>query len=125
MSIQSNAYRSETVVPLTPNNVDGNGVDQLDIAGRSILSLLHKAADATEQNSKQALEMAQVLSQQLQDAQQQIAELQANARYHEDRADRAEQWLHKIYTEIDARFTQREASHRMLRRSGGFNECSA
>jgi hypothetical protein len=71
MSIQSNAYRSETVVPLTPNNVDGNGVDQLDIAGRSILSLLHKAADATEQNSKQALEMAQVLSQQLQDAQQQ------------------------------------------------------
>jgi hypothetical protein len=27
-------------------------------------------------------------------------------RYHEDRADRAEQWLHKIYTEIDHRFVQ-------------------
>jgi hypothetical protein len=71
--------------------------------------LLHKAAGAAEQNSKQALEMAQAFSQQLEDAQQQIAELQANARYHEDRADRAEQWLHKIYTEIDARFMRQEA----------------
>jgi hypothetical protein len=109
MSTQSNTYRSETVVPLAPNKADGNDVDQLDIAGRSILSLLHKAAGAAEQNSKQALEMAQALSQQLQAAHQQIEELQANAHYHEDRADRAEQWLHKIYTEIDARFVRQEA----------------
>jgi hypothetical protein len=75
MSIQSNTYRSETVVPLAPTKADGNDVDQLDIAGRSILTLLHKAADGSEQKSKQALEMAQALSQQLQDAQQQIAEI--------------------------------------------------
>jgi flagellar hook-basal body complex protein FliE len=109
MSIQSNSYRSETVVPLAPNRADGGEVDQLDVAGRSILSLLHKAADASEQNSKEALEMAQAFSQQLKDAEQQIAELQANARHHEDRADRAEQWLHKIYTEIDSRFVRQEA----------------
>jgi hypothetical protein len=106
MSIQSNAYRSETVIPLAPERGNGSEVDQLDRAGQTILTLLHKAAGAAEQNSKQALEMAQTLSQQLQDAEQHIAELKANVRYHEDRADRAEQWLHKIYTEIDHRFVQ-------------------
>jgi hypothetical protein len=110
MSTQSNTYRSETVIPLALNRADGSDVDQLDVAGQSILTLLHKAADASDQKSKQALEMAQAFSQQLQDAEQQIAELQANARHHEDRADRAEQWLHKIYTEIDARFVRQEAS---------------
>jgi peptidoglycan hydrolase CwlO-like protein len=67
---------------------------------------LAESWSAAEQNSKQALEMAQALSQQLQDAEQQIAELQANVRCHEERADRAEQWLYKIYTEIGSRFIQ-------------------
>jgi hypothetical protein len=58
--------------------------------GRPFLTLLQRAAGAAEQKSKQALKMTQTLSQQLQDAEQQIAELQANVRYHEDRADRAE-----------------------------------
>jgi hypothetical protein len=40
-------------------------VDQLDIAGQTILKLLHKAAGVTEVNGKQALEMAQKLSDQL------------------------------------------------------------
>ena len=104
MSIQSNGYRSETVIPLAPEKGAGNEVDQLDRAGQTLLTLLHRAAGAAERSSKQALEMAQALSQQLQNAEQQIAELQANVRYHEDRADRAEQWLHKIYTEIDSPF---------------------
>jgi hypothetical protein len=104
MSIQSNAYESATVIPLAPEKGARGNVDQLDKAGHTILTLLHRAAGVAEQNSKQALEMAETLSQQLRDAEQQIAELQANVRYHEDRADRAEQWLHKIYTEIDDRF---------------------
>jgi hypothetical protein len=106
MSIQSNSYRSETVIPLAPERGGGSEVDQLDRAGQTILTLLHRAAGAAEQNSKQALEMAQALSQKLEDAEQHISELKANVRYHEDRADRAEQWLHKIYTEIDSRFVQ-------------------
>src|ERR1700735_931681 len=120
MSMQSNSYRSETVIPLAPERGNGSEIDQLDRAGETILTLLHRAAGAAEQNSKQALEMAQTLSQQLRDAEQQIAELQAGIRFHEDRADRAEQWLHKIYTEIDDRFTQREAvtSHASPKRRG-------
>src|SRR6201986_1808879 len=103
MSMQSNAYKPETVIPFGAER-GASGIDTLDRAGETILPLLHRAAGAAEQNSKQALEMAQALSQQLRDAEQQIAELQANIRFHEDRADRAEQWLHKIYTEIDDRF---------------------
>jgi hypothetical protein len=112
MSIQSNGYRSETVIPLAPEKGADKQVDQLDRAGQTILTLLDRAAGAAEQSSKQALEMAQALSQQLQDAEQQIAELQANVRYHEDRADRAEQWLHKIYTEIDSRFMRQATGAR-------------
>ena len=108
MSIQSNAH----VIPLAPEKSTGSEVDPLDRAGETILTLLHRAAGAAEQNSKQALEMAQALSQQLQDAEQQIAELQANVRYQEERADRAEQWLHKIYTEIDSRFMQQATGAR-------------
>ena len=112
MSIQSNGYRSETVIPLAPQKGAGNEVDQLDRAGQTILTLLDRAAGAAEQSSKQALEMPQALSQQLQDAEQQIAELQANVRYHEDRADRADQGLHKIYTEIDSRFMRQATGAR-------------
>ena len=106
MSIQSNSYSSDTVIPFAPENGPGSEVDQLDRAGQTILTLLHRAAGTAERKSKQALEMAQTLSQQLQEAELKIGELQATVRYHEDRADRAEQWLHKIYTEIDSRFMQ-------------------
>jgi hypothetical protein len=106
MSVQLNSEGSDTVIPLGPEKGAGSEGDQLDRAGQTILTLLHRAAGAAEQNSKRALEMAQALSQELQDAKRQIAELQANVRYHEDRADRAEQWLHKVYTEIDNRFMQ-------------------
>jgi hypothetical protein len=34
--------------------------------------------------------------------------LEAEIKYYQDRADRAEQWLHRIYLEIEARFP---ASH--------------
>jgi hypothetical protein len=62
-----------SVVPFAPG-------DGLDKAGESILKLLHKAASVAEQNSQHALDMAQRLS---------------------HRAERAEQWLHKVYSEIE------------------------
>jgi hypothetical protein len=106
MSIQSRNYKSDTVIPLAPREGAGSVADQLDRAGQTILTLLDRAAGAVEQNSKQALETAQALSEQLQEAERQIGEFQADVRYHEDRADRAEQWLHNIYTEINSRFIQ-------------------
>jgi monoamine oxidase len=70
----------------------------------SILNLLHQAAGAAEKNSQHALDMAQKLSHQLRAAEQRIADLEAEAERHRDRAERAEQWLHRVYTEIEERF---------------------
>jgi hypothetical protein len=57
------------VVPFAPTD-KGNGGDQLDKAGHSILNLLHQAAGAAEKNSQHALDMAQKLSHQLRAAEQ-------------------------------------------------------
>jgi hypothetical protein len=89
------------VVPFAPTD---KGNDQLDKAGNSILNLLHKAAGVAEKNSQHALDIAQQLSHQLRAAEQRVADLEAEAERHRDRAERAEQWLHKVYSEIEERF---------------------
>jgi hypothetical protein len=78
--------------------------DQLDTAGRTILQLVQKAAGVAEENSRHALGMAQKLSDQLRAAEDRIAELEAEVTAYQQRADRAEQWLHRVYTEIEERF---------------------
>ena len=95
---------SESVVPDTGSN----GGDQLDKAGQSILRLLHKAAGVAEENSRHAVDMAQKLSHQLRAAEHRIAELEAEAEAYRGRAERAEQWLHKVYTEIEDRFLRQK-----------------
>ena len=70
--------------------------DPLDRAGQSILGLLQKAGDATDQDRRHALEMAQRLSQELRAAQDRIAQLEDDLAAHRDRAERAELWLDKI-----------------------------
>jgi hypothetical protein len=99
-------YDSESVIPFAPaaKNAAPGGADQLDKAGQTILGLLHKAAGVAEANSHHALEMAQKLSHQLRAAENRIAELEAEVGIYQDKADRAEWWLHKVYTEIEDRF---------------------
>jgi hypothetical protein len=74
--------------------------------------LLHKAAGMAEANSKHALDMAQKLSHQLRAAEDRIAELEAEVGIYQDKANRAEQWLHKVYTEIEDRFLQQDDGRR-------------
>ena len=114
MSSRSNgeAYESESVVPFAPKNAASNDADQLDRAGQTILQLLQKAAGVAEENSKHALDMAQKLSHQLRAAEDRVAELEAEVQLYRDKADRAEQWLHKVYTEIEDRFLPRENARR-------------
>ena len=109
-TVNGEARMEDSVVPFTPTHKGNasNGDDQLDRAGNSVLMLLHKAADVTEDNIRHARDMAQKLSQQLRAAQQQISELEAEVAAHQDRAERAEQWLHKVYTEIEDRFLRQE-----------------
>jgi molecular chaperone GrpE (heat shock protein) len=80
-----------------------NDGSQLDTAGQAILKLLHKAAGVAEANSRHGLETVQKLSRQLREAENRIAELEAELRLSRERAERAEEWLTKISTEIEDR----------------------
>jgi hypothetical protein len=113
MSTQLNGsrYETESVIPFAPNSKNVP-VNELDKAGQTILQLLHRAADVAEDNSRHALEMAQKLSHQLRAAEDRIAELEAEAETYRERAERAEQWLHKVYAEIEDRFLRQSEDRR-------------
>ncbi len=107
-------YKQETVIPFAPaaKSAGSNDADQLDAAGRTILSLLNKAASVADENSQHALDMAQKLSHQLRAAENRIAQLEDDVRYYQDRCERADQWLHKIFSEIEERFLKPDDKRR-------------
>ena len=96
-------YDPETDAPFTESPASSKN-DQLDVAGQTILGLLHRAASAAEANSRYAIETAQQLSEQLRAAENRIAELEAENQLYRDRSERAEEWLRRIYSEIQGRF---------------------
>jgi replicative DNA helicase len=101
---------ADTVVQFTPASESAatERADQLDRAGQTILQMLRNAASLAEAHSQQALETAQRFSHQLRAAEARIAELEAERQAYQQRAERAEQWLHRIYTEIDDRFLKND-----------------
>jgi len=112
--LRGGAYEPDSVISFPPaaKNLDLGDADQLDKAGRTILSLLQRAAGVAEANSQHALQMAQKLSHQLRAAEDRIAELEAEVGVYQDKAERAEQWLHKVYTEIEDRFLRQDDGRR-------------
>ena len=106
--------QTDSVIPFAPaaRSASADGVDQLDKAGQTILGLLHKAAGVAEANSQHALDMAQKISHQLRAAEDRIAELEAEVGMYQEKADRAEQWLHRVYTEIEDRFLRQDDDRR-------------
>ena len=82
------------------NGAASQDADQLDSAGQAVLKLLHRAAGAAEANSRQALETAQKLSNQLRIAEDRIAELEAEIQHYREKSERTEEWLGKISMEI-------------------------
>ena len=108
---------SPEVIPFA-KAVEGGRRDnsnQLDEAGEAILQLLGRAADVADQNSRQAIETAQRLSQQLRASENRVAQLEAEIEAYRQKAERAEQWLHTVYKEIEDRFLKQEAPHRARR----------
>jgi DNA repair ATPase RecN len=108
------AHEQETVIPFAPapTSTASANADQLDRAGQTILQLLNKAAGVAEENSRNAIEMAQRLSHKLQEAEGRIAELESLAAAYQEQAERAEQWLHRVYTEIEDRFLRQAQNAR-------------
>jgi DNA repair ATPase RecN len=78
--------------------------DQLNAAGNKIVNLLQQAASISESKTRDATDHAERLSRQLQAAESRIGDLEAEVRYYQERANRAEEWLHRIYSETEARF---------------------
>ncbi len=95
----------KAVIPYAPkakNNTEE--VDQLDRAAHAVLGLLDRAADTAELNLQHARDVAEKLADQLRASRDRIKQLEANVRYYQDRADRAEKWLHQISSEIEQKF---------------------
>jgi hypothetical protein len=96
---------TEAVVPFAPKSVaksDSN--DALEKAGHLILDMVRQAAGDAQASYQQAVEMSRKLSAQLRGAEDRLRELEGKIRYHEDRADRAERWLHQVSVEIEEKF---------------------
>jgi hypothetical protein len=106
--------QTESVIPFTTaaRSTAPDGIDQVGKAGQTILELLHKAAGVAEANSQHAVEMAQNISHQLRAAEDRIAELETEVGMYQEKADRAEQWLHRVYTEIEDRFLRQDDGNR-------------
>jgi hypothetical protein len=58
----------------------------------------------TSHDSQTALETTDDLSARLRASEERIRELEAKVRLLEDRADRAEKWVYKIWVEIEQKF---------------------
>jgi cell fate (sporulation/competence/biofilm development) regulator YmcA (YheA/YmcA/DUF963 family) len=101
----TNHSSSEFAMSRDEDVAASNDASQLDSAGQAILKLLHKAAGAAEANSRRALETAQNLSSQLRAAEDRIAELEAEVQHYREKSERAEEWLNRIYREIQDRLT--------------------
>ena len=114
MPSQSNGGSHEpNVIPLAPASKSArDDADQLDKAGQTILQLLQNAANVAEEDSRRARDMAQKLSHHLHAAEDRIAELEAEVGMYQDKADRAEQWLHRVYTELENRFLRQDDGRR-------------
>ena len=109
MDTRMNGHESD-VVQLRRASAPAN--DQLDTAGQTILQMIDRAAGVAEEHSRHALEMAQKFSNELRAAEDRVAELEAELASYRERADRAEQWLHRVYTEIEERFLRQNDARR-------------
>ena len=100
---------AETVIPLAPKtNAKPEAGDPLDRAAQAILGMLRRTAADAEAKNHQALAVTHQLTAQLRAAEDRIGELEAHARHHQDRADRAERWLYQISLEIEQLFFGRD-----------------
>ena len=82
--------------------------DPLDETGGLILELVRQAAGSVNDAINDARDRTERIAQQVRAAEERIRELEADVRYHQDRADRAEKWLHHISSEIEHRFLRRD-----------------
>ena len=81
----------------------------MDKSGQAIIGLLDQAARSAKEDCDRAFELAHKLSIQLREAEDRATQLQTQVEHFQDRALRAENWMLRIYKEIEDKFlAQRE-----------------
>jgi len=109
----------KTVIPYAPKGKSAaSETDIMDRAGNAILEFIKHSGETTETALQEAREAAEYLADRLRTANGQINDLEAAVRCHQARADRAEEWLRQISSEIE-----RSSARRLgfLRRVNGQN----
>ena len=102
---------AESVIPISAAPKLNSRAEVVDRAAQTILGTINRAATTVQASYRQGLEINSKLATQLRAAEQRISELEVEARYHEDRADRAEKWLYQISVEIEQKFLGRDADN--------------
>ena len=93
-----------------------NQGDALDEAGQAIVGLLQHAANLSNEQCERAMSLAHKLSMQLRAAEDRNKDLQAERDQLQNRAERAEQWLTRVYQEIEEKLiSPRAGSHQASR----------
>ena len=93
-----------------------NHGDALDQAGQEIVRLLQQAADLSNEQCERAMNMAHKLSIQLHAAEDRNNHLEAERDQLQDRAERAEEWLRRVYREIEEKLISPHAGSRQASR---------
>jgi hypothetical protein len=99
------APRAKDAIPFAPKpkEVRSDG-DPVDRSGHAIVALLQQAAETANANCDRAMDLAHRLTMQLRAAEERARELELEMRHFQDRAQRAEQWLVRIYDDIEQKF---------------------
>ena len=103
----------EAAIPYAPprkSAARSDPVDRVESVGQKILEFLNQAAEDAAANARQALDVAEKFSRQLQIAEERTKDLETDLRHYKDRAERAEKWLSYISSEIEQKFF-RSADH--------------
>ena len=106
---RNNSRSSPDVIPFARSAQSAQGDnDELDKAGQTILQLLSKAADVAEGTAGTPWIWRRSCRASSGRPRNGLQNVEAEVAAHGEKADRAEQWLHKVYTEIEDRFLDRD-----------------
>jgi len=100
---------SKDIVTFGRSSKDGSPEEELERAGKEILVLIERAGEITANRLAIAADAAQKIVVQLRASEDRIGQLEAEVRHYQERAARAEEWLMRVYNEIQKKFFDENA----------------
>jgi hypothetical protein len=105
---------TKKVIPFSPTDREWpRADDQVDKSGQAIMGLLDQAARGVKEDCDRAFELAHKLSLQLREAEDRANQLQSQIEHFQERALKAENWMVRIYKEIEERFLRQPENGRL------------